>query len=81
MDVGEIDDQLFFHNAKDQATQDRPPDRANPANDRHQQDGYARLESKNSSRAGAWINENSVTRMDGACNSGQSCGNGVDPQL
>ena len=79
MNVGEIDHQLFFHNAKDHAAQDWTPHGANASDDRHQQNGNSCLEGKNAAWASAWIDIHMVAGMKSAGNSRQGSRNGVYP--
>src|SRR5206468_893217 len=46
VDIGKADDELLFHDAKDDSSQDRAPDSPNTADHGHQQDGNTGLKSK-----------------------------------
>lgn len=81
MKLGKVYDEFFFHNTKDGATQYRAPDCSNAADHGHEKNGNPRLKSKDAACAAARINENRVTRMDGACHPCQSSSNRMCPEL
>src|SRR6185437_281277 len=75
MDVGRMDHQFLFHNAKDDSSQHRPPHGANSANHGYQQDIDARLEGKYVTG----INKGVIASVESSGKSCHCCRHGMDP--
>src|SRR6185312_6447002 len=77
MEVGKIHRYLFFHDHKNDSTEHRPPDGADAANDRHEQNIDAGLESEYVSG----IEKSGAPCVDSACDPSEAGGDGVNPEL
>src|ERR1051326_3684097 len=77
MEVGKVHGYLFFHDHKNDSAEHRPPDGADAANDRHEQNIDAGLESEYV----AGIKESGAPCIDSARDPSKAGGDGVNPEL
>jgi len=77
MNLRKVGYQLLLHHPEDHSPQNRPPDRANAADHRHQQDVNTGLECEYS----LGIDESGIACEDAAGNAGKRSRNGVNGEL